>query len=463
MAASTVLAIRLTRATTNVRVLPLGFFLALTCFRLFRLLPTLHTAFWGLLSLIWLTGTVAARRLRPPKGAISWTGPELPRWLPPHLTPQVVVKPGARASAQVKGMLGQTLVVNAKTSLAWQENERGRLAQYAHELGHIGMGDTAVYGLLSTGLAFATLNELLLVSLGHSLDVLYWALLLFSWLALRTYLRSREYAADRVAMSVLPEGRYALEEAVRADAPKFILFGTHPTLNQRLRATEQPLETPFNNLDWTFFASGFMALTCAAEAFRAALHLFPRLETVATFWVCVATVAAVSGWSLSRPLGFSYTFIRGYRIIWWLFALFLGESTAIVIADWSAIDRRQVVTLVVLSSCFATLAGYVAKGVLIVSGVIETDRPDAAISGGAIQRLILTIPVFLLMYTIAYLTLAASGRSFVAHLIQSCLMITRSHNWGGCFPKRSRAPTRPSRRPERVRSRGAVLPVTWRR
>jgi hypothetical protein len=413
------LAIRLTRATTNVRAFPLVLLLLITALRLLRILPPSGGAWIQLGTLVWLTGAIAARRVRPPKNAVAWAGPELPDWIPGPLNPEVLVRSGSRVSAQVRGFASPAIVINAQTAHTWMKNEAVRRTQYAHEIGHVGMGDSLVYGVLSTGLLLATLNEFILISYAHlPVDWVFIATLALGWLSLRSYLRAREYAADRIALGVVgPHGEYVMQQAVEADRPSLPLFGTHPQLQTRLAALKQPLKTPFVGMLPVFAVSGFMALLAAANGYRVLIRFIPALSISIALWLSLAAASLVVGVVLSRPLGFAYAFLAGKTLIAWICSLLLGESLGIIVGRGNQTDRLTLLTALLGSLCLGIITGYVVKLVLLVSGIAEMTRSDVAVSSSLLQRLFLLVSVATSFYILSYLALSESGRSLMNYLL----------------------------------------------
>ncbi|WP_299956887.1 M48 family metalloprotease [uncultured Modestobacter sp.] len=244
------------------------------------------------------------------------------------ITPSVVIVPGTRPSASVRGPFNRPVVVLSRAAaLHWQRNPMARESQWAHECAHIGLADSLVYYHLSSALVIAVLVQLTLVRSDPYTTV---ALLLIAVLAAansRGYSRARELAADAISAGVVGDAvRDQLANHTILDTPRFGLLAFHPSVTKRVEALGNP-KAIFSGLSLPCATLGGIAVVLAGQ-----LNVLLSRAAFPIFDIPLSAIlaAALVGGAVARTLSFG-SLLRPRWTPWWLLSLVAGSFLATVV------------------------------------------------------------------------------------------------------------------------------------
>ncbi|MDQ1711002.1 MAG: Peptidase family [Frankiaceae bacterium] len=286
--------------------------------------------------------------------------------------PSVRVIPRQGASIRVRGTATKPAIVLSPLSLlGWKRDPRSHGVQLAHEMGHVWAGDLGRFYFLSTGVLFvaAFLLSAPWVLAPQLVRILLLGLAASS-VSLRSFLRSREHAADFLAAQVLGESaRDALPETELHETSLPALLQPHPTPAQRRRAFGDP-DILFAGLRVPMFAFG-CCTTFALVMVGLAVRRMTGASTTTAFEVAVVAVAVVVLVTCGGMLAFATPLAPGHLLRSWLRWFLSGTGACALLSRQTVPSLRELVVVGVVVFGVAPVIQLLSVLLFLLPGDIE--------------------------------------------------------------------------------------------
>jgi len=304
-------------------------------------------------------------------------------------------------SVRVRGPRHSPVILISPRSLTlWRRDYQIQAVQLAHEMGHIWARDLAKSRFLSVGVCVVAVQLLWIDSTSASPDP--WLVLVGAVTALinlRSYLRSREHAADFIAARLLgAEARDALAETTTPEGWMPSLLRTHPSAEERRQAFNDPTAL-FLGLRLPLFAFGFnsaFALNMATAAYRVALNEKSRTLPVQVLLPAFALLAAGS---IGVTLSAGIPLVKAPVAKGWMRSYLLGTLTCFVTIALPHVRWSLVLAAVLAIAFLAKIYSGLSQLVFLMLGKPENPGRGAYVfSQGVLAVGIWTIFVELVYF-----------------------------------------------------------------
>ena len=247
--------------------------------------------------------------------------------------PSVRIAARSDESVRLRGTITQpTILISPRSLLTWSRDSTAHAVQLSHEMGHVWAQDLGRSYFLSTGVLLLAAEVLPIAATSTAADLfLILAAAISALLSLRSFLQSREHAADFLAAQVLgASARDALPDADMVEDRLPRLLRAHPSPAQRRRAFGDPAIL-FSNMRLPMFSlgySGMFALDMTTAVYRALIGGGSR--TIPLQVMLVPSTLFV-GVLLGGLLRMGAVLVTKEQIKSWLRAFLLGALTCLLI------------------------------------------------------------------------------------------------------------------------------------